>query len=208
MRNKFRDADLAARLGSSILRWKGHPYHCEIVRSDIYLYDIPSFNTPNRKEPIIIKGNDPYLDISSITLGYFNIEKSVVYLARNPLRRYKQGVDFSHLEYRTLDRNYRYAAADMYCQGFVDGCLNKYPSVNHAMQIITGTGKINSRALSNDVALLRDKDLIKIHVKGEEVAWMRAGTNRVIVPPTETSWITVWILKDVCRDWDVVEGLK
>lgn len=202
MRNKYKGDDIRSRLGSTVIRYKNHPYFCEANGENLDLLDLVTKRVTHR-----VAADDPYIDISSLTLGYFNIGMAAVYIQRHPYRRYKQGVDLNALEYRTLSKDFVYGAHDMFCQGFVEGLLDRYPSFAKAVSNML-TDKAQSVALSRDVALKREKDLFKVHVKGDEVGWIKSGTNRVLIPPTESSWATVWILKDTSGAWEVVEGVK
>lgn len=205
MRNKYKGEDLRARLGGTIIRYKGNPYLCQVNGEELCLHEIVGGALAHR-----VEADDPFIDISSLTLGYFNIGKAAVYLSRHPYRRYKQGVDLGALEYRTLSRNYQYQSSDMFCAEFVNGLNNKFPRLKEALARLTN-GIRDSVAIHRDVAITKDKDVFKVHVKGSEEAFMKTGTTgtpKVFVPPSDASWATVWILKDACGDWEVVEGLK
>lgn len=203
MRNKYKGDDLRSRLGGTVIRYKGTPYLCDVQGEDLVLSDLVSGALVARVSP-----DDPMIDISSLTLGYFNIGKSAVYVTRHPYRRYKQGVDLGALQYQTLSQRNAYGAADMLRnQGFLDGLNDKFPPLAKALNDIMTNSK-DSVAISRDVAITKDKDVFKIHVKGSEEAWMKVGTTRVLVPPNDSAWATVWILKDACSAWEVVEGLK
>lgn len=203
MRNKYKGADIRARLGSTIIRWKGRPFWCEVEGETINLMDIVTKQSIARVDP-----DDTDLDISSLTLGYFNIGDCAVFLARQPLRRYKQGVDPNLLTIATLSNSHRVDANGILCQGLVDGLMDRYPMFKEAIKKVS---KVQSVALSRDVALLRDKDLVKVHVKGSEVGWIKLGAttmDKVYVPPSDTSWITVYILQQTSDQWEVIEGVK
>ena len=155
--------------------------------------------------------DDPELDISSLDLGYVNIQNPVacaVYLARTGARRYKQGIDLNALSYAVLvppGLSFGVSGEMMFCQGFLDAYEGKYPSLKEAIKLI-GAGA-RSVALSTDVAVMRDKDLFKVFIKGDEVGWMKAGTTIVNVPKTDTSWLSTYFLERI-EGWKIVEGVK
>lgn len=207
MRNKWRGGDINARLGGTVIRYDGRPYHCTVEGEQIVLHDLISRQVIHRKNP-----DDPGIDVSSLDLGYVNIEnpgRAAVYLERNPARRYRQGVDFSYLRYTPLTRpgsRFGVGGEHMWCKGFVDSHMGNFPSFKQAMiSLINGIAM--SVALSKQVALLKDKDSVKVYIQSEEVGWIKDG-NRVIIPKTEVSWVTVQTLELVSREWIIQEGVK
>lgn len=207
MRNKWRGADINARLGGTVIRYDGRPYHCTVEGEQIVLTDLISRQVIHRKNP-----DDPAIDVSSLDLGYVNIEtpaRAAVYLERNPARRYRQGVDFNNLRYTPLTRpssRFGVEPNSMWCKGFVDSHMGNFPTFKKAMSDLLAS-KAHSVALSKQVALLKDKDDIKVYYQTEEVGWVR-DMNRVIVPKTEVSWITVQTLELVSKEWVIQEGVK
>lgn len=207
MRNKYRGPDIKARLGSTVIRYKGVPYWCEVPDIDLVLIDMVDRSTKAR-----VDADDPDVDISSLTLGYVNTPhpyNCAIYLARNPLRMYKQGVDLSRLTYTPLVEDKDKFAVDynrMFCQGFVDSINNVFPTLNEAIKILT-TSKVKSVAVSKDIGLLKQVDMLKVYLKGLEVGWMKLGSNKVFVPKTETSWLTIYTL-EMIKGWEIIEGVK
>lgn len=207
MRNKYRGQDIRARLENTIIRYNGKPYLCGCEGETIVLYDIISKAVMHKKNP-----DDPGLDVSSIDLGYVNIlvpRECAVYLIRNPVRQYRQGVDLRALEYDALTPpKYRFGVDHGYmnCQGFLDSYEGKFPSFKKAIKNLE-EGAL-SVALSKDVAILKDADgVLKVYFKQQEVGWIRPGTNKVLLPKTETSWITLFNL-NMIEGWEVIEGVK
>lgn len=207
MRNKYTGQDIRARLENTIIRYNGKPYICGCEGEIIVLYDVISKAIMHRKEP-----DDPGLDVSSIDLGYMNLEiprKCAVYLRRNPLRQYRQGVDLRNLEYEVLTLpKHRFGISYEYmnCQGFLDSYEGKFPSFKKATAMLLVEGWF-SAALSKDVAILRDGDVFKVSFKGGEVGWGKLGSNHVLVPKTEVSWVTVFNL-NLIDGWEITEGVK
>lgn len=205
MRQKYVGDDVRARLGGTVIRYRGKPYYCEVGGSSISLINIANRLVEHNNIPF----DDAELDISSLDLGYVNITTPVecaVHTARVGNRRYKQGVDFRTLTYDVLTlptEKFAFNWENMFCQGFIDAYEGKYPTVDEALKKIA---KKRSIALSNDVAIMREKDLIKVYVKNEEVGWMKAGTKKVIIPPTPTSWMYHYYLERL-EGWTVTEGV-
>lgn len=207
MRNKYNGDDLKARLGGTVLRYKNVPYMCEVEGQNLSLYNLENGTLQARIEP-----DDPFLDISSLTLGFMNLEhpdyKMAVYLKREPFRQYRQGVDLSRLT-QTILRNglsgpihWKY----LQCKGLLDCVLERYPSFSEAVEKITKKG-FYSVALSKNVAVKREGELLKVFVKTDEVGYIRMGDKKVILPKTDQSGIHAFFLSQV-YGWIVTEGNK
>lgn len=207
MRNKYNGDDLKARLGGTILRYKNIPYMCEVEGQNLSLYNLETGSLQVRIEP-----DDQNLDISSLTLGFINIEhpdyKMAVYLKREPFRQYRQGVDLSRLtqvvlrDKLTSPIHFKY----LQCKGLLDCVLDRYPSFIEAMEKITRKG-FYSVALSKNVAIKREGELLKVFVKSDEVGYIRMGDKKVILPKTDQSGIHAFFLSQV-YGWIVTEGIK
>jgi hypothetical protein len=208
MRNKWRGQDIRARLGDTVIRYDGRPYYCTVDGEQIVLHDLISRQIIHRKTP-----DDPGLDVSSLDLGYVNLEvphRAAVYLERLPSRRYRQGVDFNNLRYTPLvnaGRRFGVESSHMWCQGFVDSHMGVFPSFKKSVSLLTD-GKAHSVAMSKQVALKREDGSFKVYIQTEEVGWIKAGTSTVIIPKTEISWVSVQTLELVSREWKVQEGIK
>lgn len=206
MRNKYVGEDIRQRLGGTVIRYNNRPYYCAVDGGLIILQDLVTGRIEHK-----VTADDPLIDISSLDLGYVNISHPLscaVHCARAGQRRYKQGVDFHHLVYNVLtipSEKFSMNGDWMKCQGFLDAYEGKYPSFKDATKMISSGSK--SVALSREVAILRDKDIMKVFVKNDEVGWYKAGTNSVYVPTTETSWITGYYLETI-EGWKIVEGVK
>lgn len=208
MRNKWRGADIRARLGSSVIRYQGHPYFCEVEGEQIVLMDMVTRQTVHRKLP-----DDPGLDVSSLDLGYVNLEvpgRMAVYLERTPARRYRQGVDLNALRYTPLTTSGRRMGVEgshMWCKGFIDSHQGIFPRFNQAIDLLS-SGKAASVALSKQVAILRDGDIYKVFLQHEEAGWIRSGEKIVRVPKGDLSWVTIQALESVSKEWIIQEGVK
>jgi len=208
MRQKYKGDDVRARLHGTIIRWKGLPYCCDVASGDatIGLQDIANGNLIGR-----VESDDIDLDISSINIGYVNIidpdYKMAVYLKREPLRQFKQGLSIDHLTQKTLRNSVSSVPKQkIMSRGFVDAVIGKFPSVKEAIDLISKKGWY-SVAVSRDVALKRENDLLKVYIKDTEVGYMKLGTDRLIVPKTEQSYYHIIWLNDI-SGWEVSEGSK
>lgn len=84
------DADVHMRLASTYIRYKGVTYFCEHGGGmNVALYTSKADRMELAHQ---VSANDPELDISSVPLGYCNLGRGPVYLAREAARRQKQGV--------------------------------------------------------------------------------------------------------------------
>lgn len=208
MRNKYKGQDIRARLGGTILRYKGIPYYCEAEGEIIALHDIVDKRLIARVSP-----DDQQLDISSLTLGYFNIKDKAVHAARQPHRRYKQGVDIYSLQYKVAGaERTRFEADQMFCKGFVDGIMGHYPTLLGGIEALTKLKTHTSIAISQDVAIALGKSALMIFIKGDEAGWIVGGTEKTavpvaVIPKSETSWVTKLILEQASRQWTVSEGV-
>jgi len=203
MRNKYKGDDIRARLHHTIIRHKGTPFIAEVDSTGtIGLVDLVKGELIRRVEP-----DDADLDISSIPLGYVNFagrKKLAVYLKREPLRRFKQGVEISYLTQKTLgeEGSINFGSLQQ-CQGLVDCVMNKYPTVVSAQEMLIKGGWA-SAAVSRNVALKRVGANYSIFVKEEEVGTMRVGSTTINIPKSELSFIYKDVIEEV-PGWTVVE---
>lgn len=206
MRQKYIGKDIADRLNNTVIRYRGHPYNCVVAGDLICLHDLTNGNLCHK-----VSSGDEDLDISSINIGYINVSEPeyrvAVYLKREPYRRYKQGIEIGQLTQKVLRSGMSpLHPSKIQCRGFVDAILGSYPTLGTALINITKNGW-HSVAVSRDVALKRETDLLKVYLKDDEVGYMRLGTTDVIVPKTELSWYHVFLLENI-PGWKVREGVK
>lgn len=207
MRQKYKGADVKARLNNTIIRYKNFPYLAEVNESGVIsLRDITTRNLV-----ATVDSDDQDLDISSIPLGYVNVlEKGLklaVYLRREPLRRFKQGVEIETLSQKPLKDGVSIVPAGvLYSTGLVDAIIGRYPDLDSAISMTTKNGW-SSVALSRDVALKYNGGSLNIYIKDSEVGYLKLGTKLAVVPKTDTSNISAYILS-AFKFWEVKEGLK
>lgn len=203
MRNKYRGKDIRDRLGGTIVRHKGHPYLCEADDDgSVALYSLEGLGLIARIDPI----DNEELDISSLTLGYVNIDhpdyKLAVYLKREPTRQFKQCVEVSRLSQVPLKNGLSNIHHKIILgKGLVDCVLNRYPTFDQAMMMITKRG-FASVAISKDIAIKRETDLLKVYLKTDEVGYMKLGTKKLIIPETNISYYASLFLSEI-KDWEI-----
>lgn len=204
MRQRYTGKDIIDRLHHTVIRYKNYPYLCIVESTEnIHLMDVVTGNLQHKVHP-----EDDDLDISSIRVGYINLaepnHRLAVYLKREPLRRYKQGIEFERLTQKVLRDGVSYVNANqLSCKGFVDSVLGIYPSLDQAVTWIT-KNNWHSVAISRDIALKHEGELLKVYIKDDEVGYMKLGSRVVIVPKTELSWYSVFLLGSI-PDWVVQE---
>ena len=177
MQNKYIGADLAGRLHGTVVRYRGNAFFCAVDGPEIELRTLTNDRVYARIRP-----EDPDLDISSLPLGFVNYsrERTVVHIRREPVRRYKQGVDPQAMTYVNLNPKKLVRGEVFKDQGFQENIANKYPNFEQALKMITSSrDNWDSIALSRDVALLKDAGTIKVFISTDEVGFIRlaSGTN-------------------------------
>lgn len=203
MRQKYKGDDIKSRLDNTVIRYKNHPYFCSVEGTILGLHGLAGEGLIVRVDP-----DDPFIDISSLTLGYVNLDgdlKCAVYLKREANRQYKQGVDLGRLTQFVLKGSGQAVNALYFrCKGLVDCVLDKYPTLDQATMMISKKG-YTSVALSRNVAVKREDDLLKVYVKTDEVGYIKMGTTRLVVPKVESSFVNNYFLREI-TGWDLVEG--
>jgi hypothetical protein len=87
-------------------------------------------------------------------------------------------------------------------RGFIDAVLGRFPTYQEALDMITKKGW-SSVALSRDIAVKREDDLLKVYIKDTEVGYIRlSDTKTVVVPKGTQSYYHVLLLEDI-KGWSV-----
>ena len=173
MRCRIPDRDLTQRLDQTICRYKGHPYY---VRhgdmNTLYLYDLENRQTRLH----VINKNDVELDISSVPLGYLQLNK------------YSLNVD-------PLPGD-RASIINIYSKAFKDMILGNYPPLFQTVEMLRASPESMSMCISRDIALKWDPKfmLIYVYYKNEEAGWIPDRSHTVIVPGREQAWIVSKLL--------------
>lgn len=203
MRQRYKGEDVKGRLHNTIIRYKDYPYMCDVSSAGLIgLHDISSGNLIAN-----VESEDPELDISSINIGFVNLiapeNKFCVYLKREPLRQFKQGIVLELLSQKVLrDKTDSVAKGALMSRGFVDAVLGRFPTYDEGLDMITKKGW-TSVALSRDIAIKREEDLLKVYIKDTEVGYIRlSDTKNVIVPKGSQSYYHVLLLEDI-KGWSV-----
>ena len=191
MRNKYVGKDIADRLHGTVIRYKENPFLCLVEGNDIVLKTLVGDRIYAR-----VSSDDPDLDISSLPLGYVNhsVTKSAVYIKRNPLRRYKQGVDPGVMQYMLLPGAARGVGHEVFHdKGFTENVADVYPTFSKALSLLTKKDGYTSIALSRDVAISREGGVIKVWITMDEVGYITltsgSENNRCTIIKTDVSWI-------------------
>jgi len=209
MRQKYKGEDIKARLHNTIIRYKDEPYLADVDSAGtIGLNDLASGTCIGR-----VSADDELLDISSISIGYVNIihpdYKLAVYLKREPYRKFKQGIEFPSLTQKALRDNISGVSHHiLHSKQFVDAVHGKFPSYKDAFDLLTKKS-FHSVAVSRDIALKKERDVLKVYLKDTEVGFIRltGDHNKVYVPKSEQSYYYILLL-DGIKDWTIIEGVK
>ena len=208
MRNKYKGQDIRARLGNTLIRYKGLPVICQTDGdgTTLTLFQIRDGQVVAQVDP-----DDQNIDISSMTLGYVNTGdpyKCATYVKRLPRRMYKQGIDLSYLQFDPLST--KFGSIDhgrLMNEVFENSLCDKFPSFARAMESIT-KGSHESVALSKEVAVFRTGNTLKFYIKGYESGFSNMKSPKdVTIPKNEVSWINSYILSQI-DGIKVVEGLE
>jgi len=205
MRQRYKGEDIRARLHHTIIRYKGVPYLAEVMPEGIIaMRNVVTGNLDHN-----VDAEDSMIDISSITIGYVNVNdadnRCAVHLKRDPLRRFKQGIEIDYLKQNVLRKGgSQINRNNILMFGFVDAVAGKFPSYQEALRMMT-KANWQSVALSKDIALQKDADLYKVFVGDQEVAYIKAGTHKVNVIKNDVSFCYSHILS-VIQGWEIVEG--
>lgn len=210
MYNKYRPQDFTPRLDSSICLYKKLPYYLRVNGDHFILTKLSAFGTDRRNldklKDMIIQTDDPDLDISTIPLGYFFLNKNyAAYVERIPIRKYKQPVSVTNCRINALTSKgwIRVDPENLYSQEMEDSVLNKFHSFNEACKLLKANA-VQSIPLHRDIALVSRSGIYVVYYKNEEVGWITPGTRVVKVPADDvshTSWVVSMYLQEL--DWIV-----
>lgn len=200
MRNKYKGEDIRSRLHGTVIRHKGIPYIADVESNTIGLIDLVKGDLVSRVEP-----DDDNLDISSIPLGYVNLNqfKITTYVRREPLRRYKQGVEISYVTQKPLNSEGSLSNKYLKGQEIFDCVTGNYPNLSVAIRKLTTDGW-SSIAISRNIALRRLDSSLKVYFKDSDVGVMRLGSKKVVIKRDDLSFVIKNALEKI-KDWIVVE---
>lgn len=192
MPNLYRlSQDVRDRLNGCILRYDEKLVYCmQETATTLLLYDL--------KQTTLIKKitvDDHLLDISSIELGYMNLENNqketvVRYSKRHPQKQYAQGLRPDHISWYTIDGQETSATVGRgiynYVQeGFADAIYGVFPSFDGIEW-----DSLNEVALSQMVALKKiDIGLVLVYFRTRNVGYIEPGKRVVKVPDDDSAWV-------------------
>lgn len=188
MRNKYAGADLVGRLHGTVVRYKGIALYCQVDGGDLVLRTLTNDRMYARITP-----DDPELDISSLPLGFvnFSARQFAVHIRRDPVRRYKQCVDPQAMTYTSLSSRHHAAGEVFKDPGFQENISNTFPNFKQALTQVSKTWE--SIALSRDVALFRQANVVKVHIGTDEVGFIRlqsgSDNNKCTIRKSDVSFI-------------------
>lgn len=143
---------------------------------------------------------DTSFDIQSPELGYFNNKHSdggftkvdAFYSFRKPIKNWKQGLTFNNTGIVTIDGEAAVSSHVIFSQGFKEGLVNKFPSLQESLILLKNSddkNKYSSVAISQDIALsTRSSGIILVYFRCEEVGFID-GQGVLNIPDKETIWI-------------------
>lgn len=205
MKCKIPDRDLAQRLDHTFCRYRGVPYYVRYYDADmLQLNDINS-----KKQVSIIKSDDPEFDVSSIPLGYMQMDVTrVLYLYRQPSRLFKQGLSLDNIGiYQPYQESRLRASASgvsFFSKAFIRCLEGVYEPLDIAIEFIKTYTADCQKAIDRDVALISKEGnprAIFVHYKNKEVGWIPKNQKVVIVPSNEDAWIISKYLSNY--NWEV-----
>lgn len=191
MRCKFNDRDLSQRLDATVCRYRGHPYYVRYTdRNRLSLYSLASHGKTLIHN---IHPDDEYFDISTVPMGYLQINPdAVAYCTRRTARMWKQGLSADSINYQYNDRNNKILQApSILTPAFENMVLGIYTPLNEALALLRKSDKEKEIAISRDVALKINPGLglIFVYFKTEEIGWIPPDTSIVIVPTNDLAWV-------------------
>lgn len=202
--------DLQDRLDGTVIRYKSKPFYCRTkVAPDgamvLYLYGMSDMKriTP----ALIIKPDDPELDISIIesmyvnykhSSGAFEIPQRACWLTRNTSKHFKSGTYCGYSTINTVDgkRSPDFVADTIvFSKEFEFALEGKYPEVSQQLELMKGMKRHEYEvAVGQRVALKRESiGLIKVYIDTKIVGWLD-GQDKVIVTNDDRRWVIIRML--------------
>lgn len=153
----FSRADANARLGGTLVLYKGEPVHVyEVVGNsakDFAAVIVPLTN--NAKDQVVPLDKDLF-DFRPVPLGYCNYLADAIYLSRIPRRQWKQGLHVGILEATVNGKRYGKFNTATIC--LADTVRGKYPSLSDAFNTCE-KDRMNSCAFSRLFSINKNRIL-------------------------------------------------
>jgi hypothetical protein len=86
-------ADAVSRLMDTVIFYKGAAFYVEDISRDLEIIGHSILS----KEPLVINQEDSELSVACPEIGFVNTPRGAHYFMRQPMRRWKQGLDFRSL---------------------------------------------------------------------------------------------------------------
>lgn len=184
--------DLCDRLHGTICRYKDVPVGVQFVTTNcLMLTDVVTGELVAKISP-----TDPDFDISSPELGYMNyankdFKLNVVYVSRQPIRRYRQGLYLQCCEFNTIDGGVQRSPYGMNyfgLQGFKNMIMDIYPPLSQARSMLN-EGDVEV-AISKEIALKKiDSGLHLVYFKTKNIGWIKPDSMCVEMAAGEFDWV-------------------
>ena len=200
MFNKYRPEDYKQRLDNTIVCYNGYPVLLSVISSKTFT--VAPLSAECEFEAKNILSSDPLLDLSTPPLGYFQYKDTAMFISRNPVRKYMQGLKVNSGNYGAwmLVNGFHNDAPQtiVMTSGFENLVLDRYPPIDECLALLKG---FKSIAVSRNIAICKNKDAYIVYFKKEEVGWIKPGTRVVKVPREVDSWIISKYLSEL--SWEV-----
>lgn len=197
MRNTYKSLhDISARLDRTVALYKGEPVLIAVQSHNLILYPLEKY--PNSKG-FEIPFEDPDLDISSLELGYVNINPNchingcskgmASWVARTSSRQYRQGVDPQRLLSQHPVEGRSGHGLGTLGYPLYNLIKENYPSVLEAVWMLTAKTHI-SVAISREVCfVMEESGIITVAVNRENIGSLIPSENRVYIKDHEFLWV-------------------
>lgn len=179
--------DLNDRLDGTVCRYDGRVVRVYAQNKTLELYDFLG-----KKAIRSISPNDPLFDISAIETGYFNYASKmyhVMYLTRDPIKKYKAALYHSYVKYLTIDgaQSMVMMPEGLYSQGVLDSLEGRFPTYAEALLLLPERGAV---AISQDIALRRGPiGETYVYYRCTAIGWMAPAETKVHLIDSDLRWV-------------------
>ena len=162
--------DVTLRLDKTVILYKGEPYY--VTSGDPELPIIQAWKLPikSNTSAFLIDANDKDINVSSISVGYMNINKDTYYLSRTPVRKQKQGICHHNLVYSRIGsfESNDIPSEWVKTEAFYNSITGNFHSFKDTLEWLTkeikGYDAYRMKAISQDVCLFKkDNEPIRIY---------------------------------------------
>lgn len=175
------EKDIQDRLSYSIIRYDGVPYLAVYEKKG----KLGLFHPVTSEKFGDIKFDDPLLDISSIEVGYMNLntaftgnKNKVFYLVRNTKKKYAQGLTSGNLLGFTIDNEACNLTLDIdvtRTKGFYESITGEFPIISDLLNTMRAG---EQWAVAQDVALRKSRlGLTTLFYRTKELGYFEEGSD-------------------------------